>query len=604
MKAGGTVGLYFPGLATIIGGVFHRMCALEWSMQDRNVFGQGCISRRATILLLAVLPFCCGGRILSAQAQTNNNPSSIRVSGTVLNSVTHEPIGRAMVYSTDSRYATFTDSGGRFELTITTVTPAGEGAGQFAPETVLQAKKPGFLADRGATGHAFVRASAKEVTLTLDPEGLIAGQVKFSSSETADQAQVVLYRREVRDGFGRWERLSEARTRSDGEYRFAELRAGQYKVFTAEAVDRDPLATGPGGPMYAFPPRFYAAAHDFASAEVIELHAGQTFTANMAPERQRYYEVRVPVLPAEAAEWGVSVAVRGQGQRGPGYELGYDPNEHAVRGSLPNGIYSIEGWVAGPTALTGITSITVANGGVLGPPLTLTENPSIAVNVRAQLTAADSSQVPTQTPTAYVTLQAAEEFSDERGQGMGYGAQTSPEAQSGAMRLQGVKPGRYWVQVQPSATDLYAASVTSGMTDLLRAPLVVPVGASVPPIEVTLRDDTGVIEATVEGVSGATAPMAYYGAARSGPAAPGADIYVWGIPSNGGAVRWFGERANGKYRLRQAPPGDYRVIAFDAPQEIEWRNPAALRRYESMGQVVHVSPGETVQVTLQVTSSE
>jgi hypothetical protein len=573
-------------------------------MHDRKVSGQGWYARRATVLSIAALFFCCSQQ-LCAQAQPSNSPTSFTISGTVVNSVTHEPIGRAMVYSADTRYAAFTDSLGQFELKIAAVQDGGGDGVRFTPMTVLQAKKPGFLSAPGARGRAVVTPTTKEVTLSLVPEGVIAGQLKFPSSETADVAQVLLYRREVRDGIGRWQQLSETRARSDGEYRFAELRPGQYKVYSAEALDRDPLTTGPGAPVYGFPPRFFAAARDFAAADVIEVRAGETATANLTPERQRYFEVSIPLMGDATPDSGVSVAVHAQGHRGPGFELGYDPEHHAVRGSLPNGSYTVEASSYGPMPMMGVTSITIANGQVTASPITLAANPSIEVNVRAQLSGAENtqSQMQPQMPPAYVTLMSAEEYADKRGPGQVYMSQGSP------LRLEGVKPGRYWVQIQPNASNLYAASVTSGMTDLLRAPLVVPVGASVPPIEVTMRDDGGAIEVTVEGApedvpGGVIGSVSYSGPMRSGEFYAMGGVSLCAIPVGGGAMRWFNSRMNGKYQLQRAPVGDYRVMAFDSPQDMEWRNPAAMQAYESKAPKVHVAAGETAKVTVKLDTSE
>jgi len=564
-------------------------------MRDSEPSGQNRLLSIVMLLPFAALIFL-SCRQVCAQAQSSENPSTYTISGTVVNSLTREPIGRALAYSADERYAAFTDDHGHFELTITSPTP--DEMARFS-EVVLQAKKPGFLPNQGADGRASIRPTTKEVTLSLIPEALIVGQVKFPSSETADQAQVVLYRREVRDGFGRWEQLTEVRTRSNGEYRFAELRPGQYKLFTAEAVDRDPLASAPGGPMYGFPPRFFAEARDFASADVIELHPGESFVANMAPDRQRYFEVKIPVMVPQPADWGVMVSVRAQGHRGPGFELGYDPNQHAIRGSLPNGTYMIEASSTGPAAATGAANITIANGPVFGPAIALTANPRIEVNIRTQISRQDGSQGMS-APTAQVMLQSAEEYSSERGVGNLYQSQNS-----NPLTLDGVKPGRYWVQLQSSWSNMYAASVTSGLTDLLRAPLVVPVGASVPPIEITLRDDSGEIEVTVEGAPedprGVTGSVSYSGPMPGQAFGMMGGIFVYGLPvGEGGTVKWFNGRSNGKYILQQAPPGDYRVMAFDSSQEFEWRNLAALQKYDSKGQVVHVTAGKTTQVTLRL----
>src|SRR5260370_17290828 len=56
--------------------------------------------------------------------------------GTVVNSATHEPISRALVFSPDNRFATMTDNRGHFEFTL----PRGQGemaAGSAGSSDVL-----------------------------------------------------------------------------------------------------------------------------------------------------------------------------------------------------------------------------------------------------------------------------------------------------------------------------------------------------------------------------------------------------------------------------------------------------------------------------------
>jgi len=554
-------------------------------------------------LALAMIFACTCERQGYSQDALAGGQASVTISGTVANSVTHEPIGRALVYSADERYATFTDEHGHFELNLTQPPQGPEARSTANGQLVLQAKKPGFLSDRGPQERRLAKPGQNDVTLTLVPEALIVGHVKFPSAEAADKVQVRLYLREVRDGFARWTPYAEVRTRTDGEFRFAELRAGEYKLFTSESLEQDPLVSVPNGPVYGFPPRFFAAARDFVTADTIQVHAGETITANLAPERQRYYEVRVPVMGNETGRPpGLEVLVHAQGHRGPGFELGYDPNQNAIRGSLPNGSYTIEAASYPPEAMTGVANIVVANGPVNGPPLTLALNPSIEVNIHQDLTGADSSRIPT--ASAYVTLQSAEEFSGERG------SEFPQQSQGDHPVLAGVKPGRYWVQVQANASDVYAASVTSGSRDLLRTPLVVPMGASVPSIEVTLRNDTGEIEATVDGEpvdSAGAEPSALFYSGRMDPQfqpVTGASVYCVPLANDGGPAKWFNGRVNGRYVLQQVPPGDYRILAFRTPQQLEYRNPAAMRAYEAKGVVVHVALGQKVQVRLQTIGSE
>jgi hypothetical protein len=549
----------------------------------------------AVLLLAACVRQCYsqtayGGKILSGT-----------IGGTVLNSVTHEPIGRALVYSSDQRFATFTDDHGNFELTVAVPSVAQEPEALANTRVMLQARRPGFLSDTGLQDRSFARLGQKDVTLSLVPEGLIVGQVKFPSAEAANHVRVQLYHRAVREGFAQWEQLPDVTTRADGEFRFAGLGAGEYKVFTLETTEQDPLANIPNGPLYGFPPRFFAAARDFATADTITLHAGETLTANLAPERQRYYDVRVPVISAEPGPVpGLVVSVYPQGHRGPGFTLGFNRTQHAIAGSLPDGTYTIEAVGFGSNGQSGAGTITVANGPANGPPLVLAPSAPIEINIRQEPSAADNPAphvgIEPSPPAAYIRLRPAEEVPSR----VGYQSQGEPPT------LSGVRPGRYWVEVE--ANPGYAASVTSAGRDLLRAPLVVPYGASVPPIDVTLRHDGGEIEAIVDrnapGTSGAVV-SSRTGRGAAASFSPEENSFVYCIPlAHDGPVRWFNGRSNERYVLSPAPPGDYRVLAFDTRQEFEYRNPAAMRAYESKGQVVHVSAGQKVQVTVPLIRSE
>jgi hypothetical protein len=70
-------------------------------------------------LALAVLlsVWCADAQPVSAQNPQLEDKRE-RLRGIVVNSVTHEPVGRALVHSRDNRFATMTDGEGRFEFTF------------------------------------------------------------------------------------------------------------------------------------------------------------------------------------------------------------------------------------------------------------------------------------------------------------------------------------------------------------------------------------------------------------------------------------------------------------------------------------------------------
>jgi hypothetical protein len=288
---------------------------------------------------------------LAAQSVSAATQSDI-MRGTVLNSVTHEPVGRALVFSPDSHFATMTDDQGRFQFVL-------PGPGAFLPKagqhqtqpkenvvlpasnrpSQLMARKPGFLESDLPQASGGIGLEQKEVTLSLTPEALIVGRVALS--DDADRIVAELYRREIQDGQARWMSAGTTQVRSRGEFRFAGLTAGAYKLFTQESLDRDWLSFDPHAQAYGYPPVFFPAAPDLATAATIELSAGDTFEATVSPLRQAYYQVKVPLANAPALT-GLRSAVFAQGRPSPGFSLGYNQQSQMLEGLLPAGVYTLE----------------------------------------------------------------------------------------------------------------------------------------------------------------------------------------------------------------------------------------------------------------------
>lgn len=525
------------------------------------------------------------------------------IRGTVVNSVTHEPIGRALVLSQDNEFSMLTDNQGHFQFRFSGADCRTDVGRSPCPAT-LMARKPGFLGDQWS---AVVRG--KELTLTLTPEALIIGHVLLPSSESPHRIQVELYRRQVQDGRARWVSTGSTQTRSTGEFRFAELAAGSYKLLTRESLDRDALVFNPRGPLFGYPPVYFPNATDFASAETIQLSPGQTFQAEISLARHPYYSIKIPVINVPPGT-GIGVNVAVQGHKGPGFSLGYNLSNQAIEGLLPNGTYMIEASSYGQISATGLISITVKGGPVEGPRMTLAQNASIAVNVKEEFTSTEDSNSGTVSfsydgslgraqrgPRRYlnVYLDPADDFREGRG-----GSLRSPSRpDDDSLAIENVPPGRYWVRVNSSRG--YAASVTSGGIDLQNHALVVPAAGSVDPIEITMRDDWAEIECTVEGIA------AINNSEQSntpGPQQSSAHVYLVPQPDSPGEFRELWIPPGGGVTLAQAPPGLYRVLTFDDPQpDLEYHDAEAMRAYESKGQVIRLAGGQKEHLRVQVTSA-
>ena len=202
------------------------------------------------------------------------------------------------MYSTDKRFATLTDDQGRFQFvappasetvassvngTVEVETRSIGGSNPVGPSfptlpNLLMARKPGFLStDEGRSPWDLaIVEPGKDVTIALVPEARIVGRVVLPSSNAADHIIVHLYRRRVVDGRRLWESTTEVAARSNGEFRFAGLEAGAYRVFTGELMDRDPLTFTPAGPVYGYPPSYFPDASNFqAAADIHQRGAAQ-----------------------------------------------------------------------------------------------------------------------------------------------------------------------------------------------------------------------------------------------------------------------------------------------------------------------------------------
>jgi hypothetical protein len=561
----------------------------------------------------------------SAQSSPAGIEHTDNLRGTVVNSATHEPISRALVFSPDNRFATMTDNRGHFEFTF----PRGEGemAAGFAgssdvrsPETsqlqhagvnrptMLMARKTGFLSRNNGQEGFQISPAQQELTIFLVPEARIVGHVILPGSDGSDKIQVELYRRQVREGREHWDSAGMVMSRSDGEFRFAELSAGSYKLVTHELLDRDPLTFNPRGQLFGYPPVYYPAAPDFATAAVIRLSPGETFEANVSPAKRAYYPVKLGVRNAPAGPTGIQVWP--QGHPSPGYSLGYNVEDELIEGLLPDGTYTVQVTTFGPNAMTGMLNFTVGGTALSGPAVVLLPNGSITVSVKEEFQHTDA--VPQGTMTfggirpvpengrrpnyLQVTLLSDEEF------GFAPGASLRPPMgpEDDSLVIENVQLGRYRVRVNTSIG--FVSSITAGGTDLQRQPLVVGLGGSTPPIEITVRNDGGEVEGTIEGTTSTEVRRAVFNSPGQSPG----NVYFVPMADSGGQFREAWVSPDGKFQLQQLPPGAYRVLAFDRQQpDLEYASDEVMGQYDSKTKVIRVVSGQKEHLRLPlITASE
>jgi hypothetical protein len=343
---------------------------------------------------------------------------------------------------------------------------------------------------------------------------------------------------------------------------------------------------------------YYPNASDFDSAGVVQLAAGTAASANLTPVRREYYPVRIGVANGSRGN-GHNVLVFPQGHGGPGYSLAYNEREQLIEGLLPNGAYTLEVVSFGQGGATGQMNFSVRGGPFVGRSVSLLPNSSVSVIVKHQFesgdspaavveTLSDQPQGPRNTASerdVQVTLIPLEEFGERE--------PVSPVRPSNGIGdqplvFENLKPGRYRVRVEVAKG--YAATVSSGGTDLLRQPLVLSPGVATSPIDVAVRDDGAHVQGEIENWP---EEARAHGSSFNAPGHLPACVYLVPRSGSGGQFRvaWVND---GKFELSQVPPGEYEVLAFDRPPlDLEYESSEAMQKYEGKWQGLHLGPGAT-----------
>ncbi len=562
----------------------------------------------------------------AAQQASGGAAETVRtVHGVVVNSVTGAPVGRALVTTVpDRRMAQMTDAEGRFEFDIraraelgqaffgticagpdpsgTCVSFNGGGFGLY-----LTARKPGY----NPSDLPFRISLDKEtldgtIRIPLVPESVVAGRVSVNRAEPPVGVPVQLMQRRVEDGRGVWRAMNSQQTNARGEYRFADLAAGEYKVLTREWTERALGAPNDDEPKVGYPPVGYPNGTNVATAALVSVTAGETVEADMTLRAVPYFPVDIGV--ANAPGMGIGVQVE-DGEGGSGFALGYDQRKQSVAGSLPAGSYKLLLTTYGERPMMAQANLTVA-GPVKGGGLTLVPGASMRVEVREQFTAPAEKNADRQFTTMVaaggtfgevliprdvdVNLQPI--GGEQRAGGAIRNSAKEKRALNEGLVVENIQPGTYTVRVSPRRG--YVASATVNGLDVLHKPLVVAAGSGVPPLDVTLRDDFAKLSGTVA-------------KAGSGDAsANGGYTMVWCFPLGEGAaaepVPIGVDPQTGQLQNSMMPPGRYLTVAFDVQgmQNLAWREDETMKRLMAKGTVVILAPGGTASVSLTVVKGE
>ena len=163
-----------------------------------------------------------------------------------------------------------------------------------------------------------------------------------------------------------------------------------------------------------------------------------------------------------------------------------------------------------------------------------------------------------------------------------------PRLEAGQPRaplIEDVPPGTYSVEAMPQFQG-YVADLRCGSVDLLRQDLTVAAGASVPAIEITVRDDAAELDGTIT--------------QNGRPTGGDVALYSTDYPKRSMMTR----ADQGTFSMANIPPGTYQVFALKNAEDLEFTNPAAMEKYLPHATSVTLGRRDKSSVQLQLFDSE
>jgi len=566
-----------------------------------------CLFRQRTrlgfylVLTLASFPLYAAAQLSSIP---DENAARYPVHGVVLNTLTREPIARVLVENNNA--AELTDGDGRFELNL--------------PEGMVQitVRRPGYNARGQDQNHTVkVGPNTPELTFYLTPQATITGHVTLSTGEPADGITFLAYRKAIVEGRERWEVGNSASTDSEGTFRMANLATpGLWVLCSVPSQEHPaarsagalaPAASTPGFPSICYPGPIPVSG-DISPANALTLAPGQQAEVEITLTRELFHRVAIGI-PNAAGAPGVGVDIRDSSGRTLEFSAEWNSKTGLVEVYLPSGQYYAEARSQGQINGYGRLDFHVGGAAVSGLSMMLLPSRPISVEVHKEFTTALQNGLQSgsitglarnpNNPGLNITLIAADSaISDMAGGGL---SQPPGSGDPSLFHLDNVIPGRYWVLTY--AYEGYVSSITSGGSDLSRQPLIVGPGNSTVPIQVTLRNNTGQIQCTVNSPA-ATEPASVATAAGATGAAPGEvkPIFLYAIPTTQTSSQIPQTQGQGTDSITfpNLAPGTYRVVAYDRFQQINLSDPQQLAEIASRGQTVTVSPGATASIQLDM----
>ncbi len=527
---------------------------------------------RRNCFLICVVLLGCWPRLLGAQQSKNVEPARYSLEGVVINSITDQPIPRALV--TIGETAALTGSDGRFKF-----------SGVPAGPTGIRVTKPGFYHNR-AVNYTFGRRVATVsyeigrpviigpetpvLKLALTPTSVITGTVQDSEGGAIEGATVNAIQPVVVDGHS-LQQVATANTDENGHFRIANLQPGHYYVSVLPGTYRRSLADFSEGQNTGYPAVvYYPVNPDRVSALPLEVKAGGKLELPFELKKVPVFKVSGSVSGASNKS-SVPVQLNSEDGVDTYFSTVTKPETTFDFNAVPAGHYLLRAGTGPRTEVSlnverNIKDLSV----VLHPAI------SAPLRVRTEFTR-NNPFLSMQTGKVNLGLVSVIAHAVSGNQEDVTDSLDVPK--DGGLQLH-LWPGKYFFEFTPALGYVYSARC--GSTDLLREPLTT--ANPMPPIEVTLRDDTGSLTVKFDSTGKYSRTTLLVISELPG-------VRPRAIPLSDGSA---------EVNLPQMAPGQYSLFAFDPIDQIEYRRPDALNEYAAKASHVTVRPNNPVTASVEV----
>jgi hypothetical protein len=555
------------------------------------------ISRRLIWLLVLALRAFAQERVAPSPVK-----QSFRITGTVVSSLTAQPLGRTEVeiglaLKSETEQSLVTADDGRFQFD-----------GLIRGKYWLRAARNGF-SQQGFDEHEGYFTGivvgpglpSEDLLFRLRPDASISGMITDEQNEPVREAQIMLFRSGIENGKHATALQGEVGSNDQGRYRFSHLSPGTYFVAVSarpwyaqgpgqrgrrfrvrgslpQETESDPVPPNPALDV-AYPLTYYSGATDSSAATPIILKAGDRASADLGLTAVHALTVRIhdpSVSPGQP--FGATLEQHvfdGRAIPVPQENVQTRKGEIDISG-LPPGEFEVSAQSFGTDNKTDKYNLS----------RTWTQSLSLSTDTDITAPAGAASAPITGVVTLGGTLPGRRAYIQLKNGASGntLGAEVSPKGEF-EIPASEVRPGTYQVSVTNLPDSIVASVAASGAKVLGQSVVITGAG----PVRLTVSMSEGL--ATVTGVA----------TKDEKPCGGVMIVLVPQDPGNNTALfRRDQSDSDGSFNLRQVLPGKYTALAIENGWDLEWANPAVLKPLIKDGEAVEISAGHKYEVKLKV----